>query len=177
MAKRMNPSKVERHKIVTATKTWLCALRWLDLLIFWILIPTVTYFVIRYCTVNVWNVPLDDPDAQKLLTEVLAASFVPGLLVFLFRLIIVKSHYVVFFDDCIIDRWGILSKYERKYIFLGVISASVDQNFFQRILSYGNAEIHVVGKTFHINHLGRPNYVLKRLRGYYIDDRDFHTAL
>ncbi len=175
MARRLRGSQVERHKIVTCSKTWLCALRWFDFLVLWLLIPALVFLAQFFIN----DMVLPDPGTEefKQFLIITALSFLPAVLVFLWRIVVVKSHYVTFFEDCVIDRWGIITKYERRYIFLGVISTSLDQNFFQKYLLFNaKAEVHVVGKTFHFNHLGRPNYVMNRLKQYYIDDQDFHTV-
>ena len=57
------------------------------------------------------------------------------------------NHKYEFYDKCIIERYGILSKNERKMAFSGIVAISVKCSLFGRIFGYGDVYIDVVGKN------------------------------
>lgn len=67
-------------------------------------------------------------------------------IVMIWRIVATKSYVVEFYDDYVITKGGVFSKYERKTVFPAVLSVSVSQSFLGRIFGYGNLFVDVVGK-------------------------------
>ena len=59
-------------------------------------------------------------------------------IVMIWRIVATKSYVVEFYDDYVITKGGVFSKYERKTVFPAVLSVSVSQSFLGRIFGYGN---------------------------------------
>ncbi len=76
---------------------------------------------------------------------VLSILIVP-LIIMIFDIIVKKHDYIEFYDDYVIQHSGLLSKNQKKCAFLGVMSVSVSQTFWQRILNYGYVKVNMVGK-------------------------------
>ena len=68
------------------------------------------------------------------------------LIVMLVDIAIKKRDMLLFYDDCIIQKSGLLAKRERRSAFMGVVSVSVNQSLWQRICCYGDVQVDVAGK-------------------------------
>lgn len=164
-----------RHnrRIVTCTKSWICAIRFSDILIFWVILPGLAAALNRFYLET--ELFADYTEAQSYIIAI-AVSLIPGLLVFACRLVVLKAHRLIFFEKYVIDRWGVLSKYERKYAYLGTLAISSDANLIERLMNMANMEIHVVGKTFYLKHACRPNYIKRRVNRYILNAEDMRLV-
>ena len=80
------------------------------------------------------------------------------LIVMLVDIAVKKRDMLCFYDDCIIQKSGLLSKRERRSAFMGIVSVSVNQTFWQRICGYGDVQVDVAGKwDINTNGLANPN--------------------
>ena len=68
------------------------------------------------------------------------------LIVMIVKIAAVKKERVEFYDKYIIVKWGLISKHERRSTFAGVISVSIDQSLFGRMLGYGTVRVDVPSK-------------------------------
>ncbi len=68
------------------------------------------------------------------------------LIVMIFDIIIKKHDYIEFYDDYILQHSGWLSRREKRSIFAGVLSVSVNQSVWQRLCKYGDVHVDVTGK-------------------------------
>ena len=57
-----------------------------------------------------------------------------------------KNDVIEFYDDYVLVKSGVLSKKQRRTLFSGVYSVSVDQNVFGRMFNYGDVQVDVPGK-------------------------------
>ncbi len=67
------------------------------------------------------------------------------LVIQILRIIKAKNEIVEFYDDEVIHKSGILSKYEKKFIFGGVYGVNMSQSVFGRMFKYGNLSVDFVG--------------------------------
>lgn len=61
-------------------------------------------------------------------------------------LIICKNERIEFYDDKVVVKSGVLPKKERKSVFTGVLSVSVEQSLWGGLFHYGNVNVDVMGK-------------------------------
>ena len=67
------------------------------------------------------------------------------LIIQIVRIVKAKNDIVEFYDDKVIYKSGILSKYEKKFIFGGVYSVNMSQSVFGRMFKYGDLAVDFVG--------------------------------
>ena len=90
--------------------------------------------------------------------------FVP-IVWFVMLHIIVKNRYLEFYNDKIIQRWGVLNKNEHSTIFMGVTGTSLRRPFRGRILGYGHVKIDCAGKwDFDALYVKNPYRLVRYLR-------------
>ena len=53
---------------------------------------------------------------------------------------------IEFYDDKIVVKGGVFSKYEKQHVFFGVYSVTVRQSFMGRIFKYGDISVDCPGK-------------------------------
>lgn len=70
---------------------------------------------------------------------------IPTILI-LIDIIQLKNETVEFYEDHILVKSGVLSKKQRRSVFSGVYSVSIDQSVFGRMFNYGDVRIDVPGK-------------------------------
>ena len=70
---------------------------------------------------------------------------IPTILI-LIDIIQLKNETVEFYEDYILVKSGVLSKKQRRSVFSGVYSVSIDQSVFGRMFNYGDVRIDVPGK-------------------------------
>ncbi len=68
------------------------------------------------------------------------------LIIMIVKIIVLKHERIEFYEDRIIVKSGVLSKNERKSVFLGVLSVSINQSLWGRMFGYGDVNVDVVGK-------------------------------
>lgn len=69
---------------------------------------------------------------------------IPTILI-LIDIIQLKNETVEFYEDYILVKSGVLSKKQRRSVFSGVYSVSIDQSVFGRMFNYGDVRIDVPG--------------------------------
>ena len=63
----------------------------------------------------------------------------------LIDIIQLKFETIEFYEDYVLVKSGVLSKKQRRSVFSGVYSVSIDQSFFGRIFNFGDVRIDVPG--------------------------------
>lgn len=89
-----------------------------------------------------------------------------------------KKDKIEFYDKYVIEKSGILSKKEKRSVFAGVYSVSVEQSVWGRIFNYGNVKVDVVGRwdinTYGISH---PNELKKYLENYIVESNNIQSVV
>ena len=95
------------------------------------------------------------------------------LIVMLVDIAVKKRDMICFYDDCIIQKSGLLSKKERRSAFLDIISVSVNQTFWQRICRYGDVKVDVAGKwDINTSDIANPNGLKEYLEDKIVSGRN-----
>ncbi|MBO5373962.1 MAG: PH domain-containing protein [Clostridia bacterium] len=88
------------------------------------------------------------------------------LIVMICRIIVAKHYVFEFYDEHVIVKSGVLSRNERKTVFPTILSVSVSQSFWGRIVGYGNVMVDVVGKwDVRLEQIGAPYLVKQYFEG------------
>lgn len=89
-----------------------------------------------------------------------------------------KKNKIEFYDKYVIERSGILSKKEKRSVFAGVYSVSVEQSVWGRIFNYGNVKVDVVGR-WDINTYGisNPNGLKKYLENHIAEPNNIQSVV
>ena len=65
---------------------------------------------------------------------------------------VASKHYELkFYDDKIIERYGVLSTHENQSVLTPILGVSISQSFWGRIFNYGDVHIDKVGKKWDIS--------------------------
>ena len=100
------------------------------------------------------------------------------LIVMLVRILIIKHVRIEFYDNYIISKSGVLSKKERRTVFPGIISVSVDQSLWGRICHYGTVRVDVVGKwDIDLSYTAQPEKLKAYLETKLIDPKRIRTIM
>ncbi len=78
--------------------------------------------------------------------HILLFFLIVPLIIMIVKIINVKDDTISFYNNKVVQRSGIFSKYERTNILTRVLSVTVKQTFWGRIFNYGTIYIDVVGK-------------------------------
>ena len=80
------------------------------------------------------------------------------------RAVVLKHHYIELYDGYFIEKKGVLSKSERKVVYQGAYSISLEQSFLGRIFGYGNLYVDAIGHwDINLNGIKDPNGVKAHL--------------
>ena len=103
-----------------------------------ILVPLI--FVVLYFVVP----PLGEKIVNEWLANwwiVLGLWCVFPIMILVVKITILKCKYIEFYDNCVIERWGVFNKHTKKTVFPEVTAVTTQKN----ILGYGDVYIDVVG--------------------------------
>lgn len=78
--------------------------------------------------------------------HILLGFLIIPLIIMLWKIINIKDETISFYNNKVVQRSGILNKYEKTTILTRVLSVTIKQTLWGRIFNYGNIEIDVVGK-------------------------------
>ena len=78
--------------------------------------------------------------------HILLGFLIIPLIIMIVKIINIKDETISFYDNKVVERSGIFSKYEHTNILTTVLSVTVYQSFFGRIFNYGNISIDVMGQ-------------------------------
>ena len=67
------------------------------------------------------------------------------LIVMICKIVKIKCHYIAFFDDKVIEKWGVFSIQRKSNIFTAVLTVDIKQSFRQRIFRFGSINVDMVG--------------------------------
>ncbi len=89
--------------------------------------------------------------------------FVP-IILFIWDIIVVRSMYLEFYKDKIVEHWGVFHKDSRNAIFLGVAETTLCRPFWGRIFGYGHVKIDCAGQwDFDARYVKRPQRLVRYL--------------
>ncbi|MDE7070582.1 MAG: PH domain-containing protein [Clostridia bacterium] len=80
------------------------------------------------------------------LFRVLFCWLIVPLIIMIVDIAKLKSQKIEFYENYIIQKGGVIAKYERQSTFRGVISVSINQSIHGRMFDYGDIAVDVVGK-------------------------------
>ena len=78
--------------------------------------------------------------------HILLSFLIVPLIIMIIKIINVKDDTISFYNNKVVQRSGIFSKYEKTNILTRVLSVTVKQTFWGRIFNYGTIRVDVVGK-------------------------------
>ena len=78
--------------------------------------------------------------------HILLSFLIVPLIIMIVKIIDAKDESISFYNDRVVLKSGIFSRYERTNIMTPVLSATVKQTFFGKIFNYGTVYVDVVGK-------------------------------
>ena len=78
--------------------------------------------------------------------HILLFFLIVPLIIMIIKIINVKDDTISFYNNKVVQRSGIFSKYERTNVLTRVLSVTVKQTFWGRIFNYGTVHVDVVGK-------------------------------
>ena len=85
---------------------------------------------------------------------VLGAWCVFPIMICVVKIIVLRCKYIEFYDNCVIERWGVFNKHTKKTVFPEVTAVTTQKN----ILGYGDVFIDVVGPwDVSFNDMSRPD--------------------
>ena len=80
------------------------------------------------------------------LWHILLFFLVVPLIIMVIKIINIKDESISFYNNKVVQRSGIFSKYEKTNILTGVLSVTVKQTFWGRIFNSGTVHVDVVGR-------------------------------
>lgn len=146
---------MERPEYVAKRSAW-SIIRFWRILVFWIAVPVACYFAVDLLELEL-N-PLIIPIAWEALM----------LVIFICRLIVIKSHRVEFYRNKVVEKWGVFDIEKKSNVFTAVLAVKIDQRFWGRIFGYGEVKVDMVGPwDVDLTRIKRPkklqNYLDKRI--------------
>ena len=78
--------------------------------------------------------------------HILLFFLIVPLIIMIIKIINVKDETISFYNNTVVLRSGIFSKYEKTHILTRVLSVTVQQTFWGRICNYGTVHVDVMGK-------------------------------
>ena len=78
--------------------------------------------------------------------HILLSFLIVPLIIMIVKIINVKDDTISFYNNKVVQRCGIFSKYEKTNILTRVLSVTVKQTFWGRIFNYGTLHVDVVGR-------------------------------
>ena len=123
---------MERPEYVAKRSAW-SIIRFWRILVFWIAVPVACYFAVDLLELEL-N-PLIIPIAWEVLM----------LVIFICRLIKIKSHRVEFYRNKVVEKWGVFDIEKKSNVFTAVLAVKIDQKFWGRVFGYGEVKVDMVG--------------------------------
>ena len=89
--------------------------------------------------------------------HILLFFLIVPLIIMIIKIINIKDESISFYNNKVVERRGIFSKYEKTTILTRVLSVTVKQSLWGRIFNYGTIYVDVVGKwDINMNGIRRP---------------------
>ncbi len=145
---------MQKPEYVAKRSAWSIIRLW-QILLFWIAIPAGLYFGVKLLELELS--PLIAPIAWLALM----------LIIFICKIIVIKSHRVEFYRNKVVEKWGVFDIEKKSNVFTAVLAVKVDQKFWGRIFGYGEVKVDMVGPwDVDLTRIKRP----KKLQNY-LDSR------
>ena len=108
--------------------------------------------------------------------HILLFFLVIPLIIMIIKIINIKDESISFYNNKVVQRYGIFSKNEKTTIMTPVLSVTVKQTFWGRICNYGTIYIDVVGKwDIQMRGIKRPWQAKEYLERYAANGRRMRT--
>ena len=78
--------------------------------------------------------------------HILLSFLIVPLIIMIVKIINVKDDTISFYNNKVVQRSGVFSKYEKTNVLTRVLSVTVKQTFWGRLFNYGTVYVDVVGK-------------------------------
>lgn len=110
--------------------------------------------------------------------HILLFFLVIPLIIMIIKIINIKDESISFYNNKVVQRYGIFSKNEKTTIMTPVLSVTVKQSFWGRICNYGTVYIDVVGKwDIQMRGIKRPWQAKEYLERYAANGRRMRTIV
>ena len=110
--------------------------------------------------------------------HILLFFLVVPLIIMIVKIINIKDESISFYNNKVVQRYGIFSKNEKTTIMTPVLSVTVKQTFWGRICNYGTVYIDVVGKwDIQMRGIKRPWQAKEYLERYAANGRRMRTIV
>ena len=110
--------------------------------------------------------------------HILLFFLVIPLIIMIIKIINIKDESISFYNNKVVQRYGIFSKNEKTTIMTPVLSVTVKQTFWGRICNYGTIYIDVVGKwDIQMRGIKRPWQAKEYLESYAAKGRRMRTIV
>ena len=110
--------------------------------------------------------------------HILLFFLVIPLIIMIIKIINIKDESISFYNNKVVQRYGIFSKNEKTTIMTPVLSVTVKQTFWGRICNYGTVYIDVVGKwDIQMRGIKRPWQAKEYLERYAASGRRMRTIV
>lgn len=110
--------------------------------------------------------------------HILLFFLVIPLIIMIIKIINIKDESISFYNNKVVQRYGIFSKNEKTTIMTPVLSVTVKQTFWGRICNYGTIYIDVVGKwDIQMRGIKRPWQAKEYLERYAANSRRMRTIV
>lgn len=110
--------------------------------------------------------------------HILLFFLVVPLIIMIVKIINIKDESISFYNNKVVQRYGIFSKNEKTTIMTPVLSVTVKQTFWGRICNYGTIYIDVVGKwDIQMRGIKRPWQAKEYLERYAANGRRMRTIV
>ena len=110
--------------------------------------------------------------------HILLFFLVIPLIIMIIKIINIKDESISFYNNKVVQRYGIFSKNEKTTIMTPVLSVTVKQTFWGRICNYGTIYIDVVGKwDIQMRGIKRPWQAKEYLERYAANGRRMRTIV
>ncbi len=149
---------MERPEYVAKRSAW-SIIRFWRILVFWIAVPAVLFF----------GVKLLELELNPLILPIVWLALM--LVIFICRIIVIKSHRVEFYKNKVVEKWGVFDIEKKSNVFTAVLAVKVDQKFWGRVFGYGEVKVDMVGPwDVDLTRIKKP----KKLQNY-LDSRIAHV--
>lgn len=152
---------MERPEYVAKRSAW-SIIRFWRILVFWLLIPAIPV-VLKFAEI----VEFED----LYLWLGLGVWYGVLIVIFICRLIKIKSHRVMFYRNRVVEKWGVFDIEKKSNVFTAVLAVRVEQKFWGRVFGYGEVKVDMVGPwDVDLTRIKKPKKLLN-----YLDSRIAHV--
>ena len=91
-------------------------------------------------------------------------TLVVDLVFIICNIVMLKCTRIEFYNDRVIEYWGVFFKHKRISVFAGVLEVYLHQHFYERWLNFGSIDVDVQGRWDHrLNYIANPKQLVRYL--------------